>query len=98
MFDQTVFQRLALVALGRTAGFSLDEIGAFLLFDHRASIDREVLRAKAVEIDQQIRVLQQVRDGLAHVAECPEPSHLECPRFQKMLRVAAKKQARAAKR
>lgn len=98
LFDAAVLQRLALIALGRTAGFSLSEIGTFLLSNHRASIDRDVLKAKAVEIDHQIQVLQQVRDGLVHVAECPEPSHLECPRFQKMMRIAAKKQARAAKR
>lgn len=98
LFDATVFPRLALVALGRTAGFSLSEIGAFLLSDHRAPIDRDPLKAKAAEIDRQIHLLQQVRDGLVHVAECPEPNHLECPRFQKMMRIAAKKQARSVKR
>ena len=98
LFDSSVFERLALVALGRSAGFSLSEIAAFLRSDHTSSIDREVLRAKATEIDQQINRLQQVRDGLLHVTKCPEPSHLQCPRFQRMMRIAAKKQARAVKR
>jgi DNA-binding transcriptional MerR regulator len=97
LFDTCVFQRLALVALGKSAGFSLSEIAAFLLSNHTSSIDRGALRAKADEIDRQIHVLQQVRDGLLHVAKCPEPSHLECPKFQKMMRIAAKKQARAVK-
>lgn len=95
LFDVSVFQRLALVALGRSAGFSLSEIASFLRSNHTSSIDRRALRAKATEIDRQIRVLRQVRNGLLHVAQCPEPSHLECPRFQRMMRIAAKKQARA---
>lgn len=98
LFDTTVFQRLALVALGRSAGFPLSEIAAFLRSDHAPTIDRAVLRAKAAELNRQITALQQVRDGLLHVAECTEPSHLECPRFQKMMRIAARKQARANKR
>ncbi|WP_162651177.1 helix-turn-helix domain-containing protein [Lentilitoribacter sp. Alg239-R112] len=98
LFDPSVLQRLALVALGRMANFSLSEIRTLLLSNHGSSIDRDVLRAKAVEIDRQISVLQQVRNGLIHAAECPAPSQLECPRFQKMMRVAAKEQAKATKR
>ncbi|MCK0118902.1 helix-turn-helix domain-containing protein [Loktanella sp. F6476L] len=98
LFDASVFQRLALVALGRSAGFSLSEISAFLLSDHKSPIDRDALRAKADEVDRQIHTLQQVREGLLHVAQCPEPSHLKCPRFQRMMRIAAKKQARAVNR
>lgn len=98
LFDVGVFQRLALVALGRPAGFSLSEIASFLLSNHTSSIDRDALRAKAIEIDRQIQTLQQVRDGLLHVAQCPEPNHLECPRFQRMMGIAAKKQVRAVKR
>jgi DNA-binding transcriptional MerR regulator len=98
LFDPSVLQRLALVALGRMANFSLSEIRSLLLSDQGTFIDRDVLRAKAVEIDRQISVLQQVRNGLIHAAECPAPSHLECPRFQKMMRVAAKEQAKATKR
>jgi len=94
LFDPEVLQRLALVALGRKAGFSLAEISAFLLGDSKLEIDRDLLRTKAEEIDRQIMVLQQVRNGLVHAAECPAPSHLECPRFKKMLRVAARYQAK----
>jgi DNA-binding transcriptional MerR regulator len=95
LFDPGILQRLALVALGRKAGFSLAEISTLLLGDGKLEIDRNVLRAKADEIDRQIEVLQQVRNGLIHAAECPAPSHLECPRFKKMLRVAAKHQVNA---
>ena len=94
LFDPEVLQRLAFVALGRKAGFSLVEISAFLLGDRKLGKDRDLLRTKAEEIDRQIMVLQQVRNGLVHAAECPAPSHLECPRFKKMLRVAARSQAK----
>lgn len=98
LFDPEVLQRLALVTLGRKAGFSLAEISAFFLGSSNSKIDRDMLRAKAAEIDRQIIVLQQVSRGLTHAAKCPAPSHLECPRFQKMLRVAAKHQAKASMR
>ncbi len=98
LFDMRVVERLALVALGRSAGFSLSEISGFFRSDQTSTIDRQTLLTKAAEVDHQIHALEQVRDGLLHVADCPEPSHLDCPRFQKMMRIAAKKQARAAKR
>jgi len=98
LFDPGVLQSLALVALGRKAGFSLSEIAAFFLSDNSPVIDRDLLRLKATDIDRQIGVLQQVRKGLIHAAECPEPSHLECPRFQKMMRFAAREQAKTTKR
>lgn len=98
LFDPEVLQSLALVALGRRAGFSLSEIASFFLCDSNQVIDRDLLRLKAAEIAHQIDMLQQVRIGLVHAAECPEPSHLECPRFQKMMRVAAREHAKTARR
>ncbi|TCW85168.1 MerR family transcriptional regulator [Burkholderia sp. SRS-46] len=87
-YDQVVLQRLALIALGREAGFSLDEIGAMLGAGSEPAIDRAKLDAKADELDRTIRRLSAVRDGLRQAAVCPAPSHLECPTFQKLLRVA----------
>ncbi|KWH41139.1 helix-turn-helix domain-containing protein [Burkholderia stagnalis] len=86
-YDQGVLQRLALIALGREAGFSLDEIGAMLGAGGAPAIDRAKLDAKADELDRTIHRLSAVRDGLRHAAACPAPSHLECPNFQKLLRV-----------
>ncbi len=40
LFDPSVLERLALIGLGRAAGFSLDEIGAMLTADGRQRIDR----------------------------------------------------------
>ncbi|KVZ54049.1 MerR family transcriptional regulator [Burkholderia ubonensis] len=87
-YDQAVLQRLALIALGREAGFSLDEIGAMFGAGGEPDIDRAKLDAKADELDRTIRRLSAVRDGLRHAAACPAPSHLQCPSFQKLLRIA----------
>jgi DNA-binding transcriptional MerR regulator len=87
-YDSEVLQRLALIALGREAGFSLDEIRAMFGADGLPAIDRAKLDAKADELDRTIRRLSAVRDGLRHAAVCPAPSHMECATFQKLLRVA----------
>lgn len=88
-FDPGVLERLALIALGRQAGFALDEIAA--MFDPRgkAVIDRGMLSAKAEELDGLIRRLRAMRDGLRHAAACPAPSHMECPTFRRIVRAAA---------
>lgn len=89
MFAESVLDRLALIALGRTAGFSLEEIGQAFTFDKRPEIDRQMLMAKADELDRTIRRLSAMRDGLRHAAVCPSANHMDCPRFQRYLRAAA---------
>jgi hypothetical protein len=54
-----------------------------------AVIDRDMLTAKADEIDVLIRRLGAMRDGLRHAAACPAPSHMECPTFRRIVKVAA---------
>ncbi len=90
LFDPSVLDRLALISLGRAAGFSLDEVGRMFAPDGRTNIDRAALRAKADELDRTIRKLNAMREGLSHAAECRAPSHMECPSFRRMLRVASK--------
>ena len=84
VFDAGVLERLALIALGRAAGFSLEEI-AQVFADGRPRIDRRMLASKADELDRTIRRLGALRDGLRHAAACPAPSHLECPTFKRLL-------------
>ena len=86
-FDAAVLERLALIALGRAAGFSLDEIARMFAPDGR--IDRQMLATKARELDRTIRRLSAMRDGLRHAAACPAPSHMECPTFRRLLGAAA---------
>lgn len=89
VFDPGVLERLALISLGRSAGFSLEEIARMFAPDGRPRIDRRALAAKAEELDATIRRLGAMRDGLRHAAACPAPSHLECPTFRRLLRGAA---------
>lgn len=88
LFDADVVERLALIALGRAAGFSLDAIGGMFAPDGKPRIDRQLLRDKAQELDQTIRRLGALRDGLLHAAACRAPSHMECPSFRRILRAA----------
>lgn len=89
VFDAGVLERLALIALARSAGFSLDEIARMFAPDGRPQIDRHALTAKAEQLDETIRKLSAMRDGLRHAAVCPAPSHLECPTFRRLLAGAA---------
>lgn len=89
VFAPAVLQRLALIALGRSAGFSLDEIARMFAPDGQPRIDRRELSAKAAELDHTIRRLSAMRDGLRHAAVCPAPSHMECPTFRRLLQGAA---------
>ena len=88
LFDAGVLERLGLIALWRTAGFSLDEV-ARLLAPGRPRFDRRMLASKADELDQRLRELTAMRDGLRHAAACPAPSHMECPSFRRILRAAS---------
>lgn len=86
VFDAGVLERLALIALGRQAGFSLDEIAAtFAAGGPRPKIDRAKLAAKADALDATIVRLAALRDGLRHAARCPAPDHFECPTFRRLL-------------
>jgi DNA-binding transcriptional MerR regulator len=100
LFDAEVLERLALIALGRAAGFSLDEIGEMLASDVRPRIDPTILAAKADQLDRRMRKLRVLRDGLRHAAACPAPSHFECPKFRRILstasRAAPKRRGRAS--
>lgn len=87
-YPEAVLDRLALIALGRTAGFSLDEIGLMFAPDGRPQIDRKRLAARAEELDQTIRRMTVLRRGLQHAAECPAPNHSECPTFRRLMKAA----------
>ncbi|MFG2788402.1 helix-turn-helix domain-containing protein [Streptomyces sp. NPDC048419] len=97
-YDPAVLDRLALIALGRTAGFSLDEIARMFAPDGRPALDREMLAARAEELDDTIRELGVLRDSLRHAAACPAPSHAECPTFRRLLEAAASRAVAAPRR
>tara|TARA_Y100000780_G_scaffold103404_1_gene93957 strand:+ start:961 stop:1374 length:414 start_codon:yes stop_codon:yes gene_type:complete len=88
VFSPNVLERLELIALGRAAGFSLEEIAGILGNEAKPEIDRELLLRKANELDRTIKKLTAMRDGLKHAAACTAPSHLECPRFRRLMNLA----------
>lgn len=85
-FDPSVLQRLALIALCRTAGFSLAEITGMVAADGELRIDRQALAGRADALDRTIRELTVLSEGLRHAAACPASSHAACPTFHRRLR------------
>ena len=89
----SIFDRLAFIALGQRAGFSLQTIAALGM-----QVDRQLLANQADALDQQIRHLSQLRDMLRHTANCPQASHWDCDTFVRLLRMAAKARRRTGGR
>jgi len=89
LFDAGVLERLALIALGRSAGFTLAEIAGMFAADGRPAIDRQVLARRADALDETIHSLTALRDSLRRAVDCPAPSHMECPTFRRILAAAA---------
>lgn len=89
-FPHHVLLQLKLIAMGKAAGFSLEEIAS--MFGHQGvpELPRPLLHQKADQIDQQIHKLTVLRDTLRHVADCPAPSHMECPTFKRLIEATGK--------
>ncbi|WP_437883412.1 helix-turn-helix domain-containing protein [Pseudomonas sp. LRF_L74] len=98
LFATEVLERLALVGLGRAAGFSLDEIAGMFAPDGQPHIDRHALRDKADELDRRIATLTRMRDGLRHAAACSAADHMQCPTFLRLLGLAAGRKLKAPAR
>ncbi len=96
-FSPGVLDRLALIALGRAAGFSLAQISLMLAPNGQVQIDRSMLAAKADELDEALSKLSARRDALRQAAACPAASHMECPNFRRYLASAANHELGAPK-
>lgn len=97
-FPHEVLLRLKLISLGKSAGFSLEEIAGMLGGHGAPDLPRTVLHQKADEIDRQILELAALRDTLRHVANCPAPSHMECSTFRRLVEVASKSSIKRVKK
>jgi DNA-binding transcriptional MerR regulator len=76
-----VLGRLARIRAAATAGFTLRQIGE-LLSGHPTDADlRELIAARARQVDAQIAHLSAIRDSLHHAADCRAPSLAACPHF-----------------
>nr|WP_316652552.1 helix-turn-helix domain-containing protein [uncultured Gellertiella sp.] len=84
-FPPEVLLQLKLIALAKSAGFSLGEIGRMFGRDGLPDLPRPLLLDRANRLDDQIRELAVLRDTLRHIADCAAPSHMECPTFRNLL-------------
>ncbi|SMR73016.1 DNA-binding transcriptional regulator, MerR family [Aliiroseovarius halocynthiae] len=86
-YDDTVLTQLALIRLGQKAGYSLDEIAElFRPRDGVLKLSPSELRRQADDLRMQAKDLHTTAALLDHIAACTAPSHLECPRFQNLLK------------
>ncbi|SFH97872.1 DNA-binding transcriptional regulator, MerR family [Bosea sp. OK403] len=88
-FDADVLLRLSLIGLSKAAGFSLVEIAGMFGQNGQPDLPRAQFHAKADELQRQIVDLSALRDMLRHIADCPAPTHLECPTFRGLLKSAS---------
>ncbi|RNF33062.1 helix-turn-helix domain-containing protein [Paracoccus methylarcula] len=89
-FDPPVVTQLALISLGKMAGFSLDDIKGMFAKDGSPQLPRAELHLRADALDEQIRGLERLRDALRHVADCPAETHMECPKFKRLMHFASR--------
>ncbi|MCB9957725.1 MAG: helix-turn-helix domain-containing protein [Rhodospirillaceae bacterium] len=92
-YDADVLQQLALISLGKVAGFSLTEIAGMFDTNGAPDLPRPTLHARADALDRKIRSLTTLRNALRHVADCPAESHMDCPKFRRLMRLAARSTA-----
>ncbi len=95
LFSSHVLQQLEFIGLARHAGLSLEDIASMFTPEGKLQVNRGFLVKKADEMERSIRKLTTVRNTLLHVAKCSAPNHMECPKFQRLLRVAGKLKKRS---
>ncbi|WP_288940143.1 helix-turn-helix domain-containing protein [uncultured Roseovarius sp.] len=89
-FASPVATQLALISLGKMAGFSLDDIKSMFTRDGTPRLPRAELHLRADGLDEQIRDLTRLRDALRHVADCPAETHMDCPKFKRLMQFASR--------
>ncbi|MCF6442573.1 MerR family transcriptional regulator [Pseudoalteromonas luteoviolacea] len=83
-YADNIIEQLSIIALGQTAGFTLDEIASF--FSGKSiEIDRDMLLQKSKDIALKISRLQAIEAELIKVANCPNSNHFDCHNFNKLL-------------
>lgn len=97
-FAPEIVTQLTLISMGKSAGFSLDDIAGMFGRGGQPELPRETLHQKADDLDRQIAELKVMRDLLRHVADCPAPTHMECPTFRRLVTVAARRGSKSKRR
>ena len=89
-YEPEVLRELALITLAKSAGFTLDEVGAVLKRSGSTIIPRDALLGRADSLERQAERLVNLARMLRHVSNCPHEDHFNCTRFQKLLKVATR--------
>ena len=84
-FPREVLLQLKLISMGKSAGFSLEEIAGMFGRNGMPDLPRDMFLHKAEEIDERIAELTTMSETLRHIANCSAPTHLECPSFRRLL-------------
>ena len=77
LFETEVLDKLALIALGRAAGFSLDEISRMFAPNGWPRIDRDMLSAKAAELGPTFLRLSRAAASVTLTARGKDRSDIE---------------------
>lgn len=85
-----VITRLLWISLGQQVKFTLDEITTMLNHQDGPNIEWVSLIAKAEQIETTTQNLAASKDGIIHIANCPEKNHILCPNFQKIMHTSLK--------
>ena len=96
-FEPDVLLQLALISMGKAAGFSLGDIATMFGRDGKPDLPRKDLHDRADALDRHIGELTALRDTLRHVADCPALSHMECPTFRRLVDLAGKRRRKGVK-
>ncbi|MDM0078557.1 MerR family transcriptional regulator [Variovorax sp. J2P1-59] len=81
-YEPDVLARLALINCARAAGFTLAQIGRFLVATPGDVELRKQMGQRARELDAQIAQLIRMRNSLRHAAICRHEPLVECPKFK----------------
>ncbi|MGV9247135.1 MerR family transcriptional regulator [Streptomyces sp. NPDC003710] len=82
-YHPDVLERLELITCARSAGFSVAEIGRFLVARPSDADLRDRMADKARALDEQIGRLTRLRDSLRHAAVCDHEPIVDCPEFKR---------------
>jgi len=95
-FPPEVLLQLKLIAMAKSAGFSLQEIAGMFGRNGLPDLPRDLLRRKAEHIGQQVAELTALRETLRHIADCPASSHMECATFRRLIHGAFRRKGQAS--
>lgn len=84
-FAPEVVDTLRLIACAQAAGFSLAQIGRFLVATPDDAGLKERMAERAAELDHEIDRLTRMRDSLRHAATCTHVPLVACPDFKQLL-------------